>query len=102
MREIKFRGKGIGSNDYCYGIGYADGVIFDPVGRNTIRYHVDPESVAQLVGHDSNGREVYEGDKLADKVGNIWFAKSTSYAIYESGCEDIASDLDELTLVEAE
>lgn len=30
---------------------------------------VDPDSIAQLVGYDKDGNEVYEGDKLALKNG---------------------------------
>lgn len=30
---------------------------------------VDPETVAQMVGHDKDGAEIYEGDKLVDNLG---------------------------------
>lgn len=29
-------------------------------------------SVAQLIGYDIDGKEIYEGDTLVDKDGNIW------------------------------
>ena len=31
-----------------------------------------PQSVAQLIGYDIDGKEIYEGDTLIDKDGNIW------------------------------
>ena len=31
-----------------------------------------PQSVSQLVGYDVDGKEIYEGDTLVDKDGNIW------------------------------
>ncbi len=30
---------------------------------------VDPETVAQMIGHDKDGVEIYEGDKLVDNLG---------------------------------
>ncbi len=33
---------------------------------------VKPETVAQLIGFDIDGKEIYEGDTLIDKDGNIW------------------------------
>lgn len=53
--SIKFRGRGLGSNKYVRGIGY-------------------PDSVAQFVGYNINGAEVYEGDKLIDAEGYIYTA----------------------------
>lgn len=40
-------------------------------------YHgeIDEESVAQLVGYDMNGNEIYEGDKFKDKYGHIHTAR---------------------------
>lgn len=33
-----------------------------------IDYPVDEDSIAQLVGYDKDGREVYEGDKVTSEV----------------------------------
>lgn len=64
-------------------------------------YHeVDPDTVVQLVGYDEDENEVYEGDILTDDRGNIWFAKTRAYAIYESHCEDITRELNEVRLKE--
>ena len=73
MREIKFRGKTIGGlivfGSYYYenldDIGEIP-IIMDEHGEENVVY---PESVAQLVGYDANGKEVYEGDKLIDRDG---------------------------------
>ena len=59
MREIKFRGEMRGFDYYAFGDlrHRGDEVFVDG-------YRVKPETVAQLVGYDANGNEVYEGDKL--------------------------------------
>lgn len=68
---IKFRGKHITTSEYIYG-----DLIHDRHGKTRITYASDialtgyvneavkPDSVAQLVGYDADGNEVYEGDKL--------------------------------------
>jgi len=37
---------------------------YDYGENKSIEYFVDPDSVAQLVGTDSNGKEIYEGDAV--------------------------------------
>lgn len=78
MCKIKFRGRfwnkdGLDAaesqyrdGEFVYG-GYARMKTLDGYGdyiidEHGIAYLVHPESVAQLVGHDANGKEVYEGD----------------------------------------
>ena len=69
MRKIKFRGRCIGNGTFVYGHLMHN---FDDVYVNY--WQVDPESVAQLVGIDANGNEVYEGDKiLIDDAGEDEF-----------------------------
>ena len=66
MREIKFRGRDIDTGRFVYGYFFRNRCGDPCIATNrTAAYEVDPDSVAQLVGHDKNGREVYEGDKLA-------------------------------------
>ena len=77
---IKFRGKDIRNGKYVFGDlihGFDDEWKYNENvtriafgnGFNEIVYvEVDPETVAQLVGYDAEGNEVYEGDEI--KVGN--------------------------------
>lgn len=59
MRPIKFRGKRVNNGEFIYGQLTHVHPKFYVGGRE-----VKPESVAQLVGYDCDGREVYEGDVL--------------------------------------
>lgn len=75
MKTLKFRGRYwikdvVGcryhEGEFVYG-GYARMKKFDGYGdyiidEEGIAYRVHPGSVAQLVGYDANGKEVYEGD----------------------------------------
>ena len=36
--------------------------------------YVDPDSIAQLVGYDSDDNEIYEDDELIDSAGHEWTA----------------------------
>lgn len=50
-------------------------------------YTVAPDSVAQLVGYDVDGKEVYEGDTLTDILGNEYTARIR----IELTCDDAQS-----------
>lgn len=65
MRQIKFRGISTKTGKYVYGyyvpqcpMSSFPGIVDDDGFIN----EVEPDSVAQLVGTDINGKEVYEGD----------------------------------------
>ena len=79
MNLIKFRGRHVEYHDEIYYGFYemdARGNHFI-IDSNNIMHIVDPESVAQLVGHDSNGKEVYDGDVLLDELDCEWEARLT-------------------------
>lgn len=83
MRTIKFRGR-VPDNDKLDGGKIVFGSLVDygappnnrystcprfwihpPDGDGDRNFPVEPDSVAQLVGYDANGKEVYEGDTVA-------------------------------------
>lgn len=71
MRQIKFRGKHFGTGKLVYGdlIQNFNGCAVIRNAETDIWNQVEPESVAQLIAVDCNGREVYEGDlvvRIAD------------------------------------
>lgn len=94
MRPIKFRGKRIDNGKFVFGDLQTyfrtdgktksfvirtwerldDWVAVAPDKSVTVAEYyerpIDPDSVAQLVGYDADGREVYEGDIIVDDNGN--------------------------------
>lgn len=102
MRKIKFRGRDIETGRTVYG-GYKVGRCGEPIiiTNFTAAYEVTPESVAQLIGIDAHGREVYEGDKVIRIAGDEDFNPEKAYPMAAS-FEDYAAIRDgEIVLVEA-
>lgn len=88
---IKFRGKPTLSSEYIYGdyVTRQDGcAIRFKENENLFNMHVyeidvKPETVAQLVGYDVNGEEVYEGDALLSFDNDTLTAACFSNADYK-------------------
>lgn len=73
MKIIKFRGKDIQTGKFIYGDlihshSEKGGVLISeerPISTPARR--VEDDSVAQFVGYDADGKEIYEGDICVDK-----------------------------------
>ncbi|MBR2734448.1 MAG: hypothetical protein IKG61_01370 [Selenomonadaceae bacterium] len=70
MRPIKFRGR-----DKNGKFRYGD---FNDIDLGTIFADVDEDSIAQFVGYDANGNEVYEGDTI-EFNGGTYTARLEEY-----------------------
>ena len=77
-RPIKFRGR-VPDNDKLDGgkivfgslVDYGDGMYrfwINPIGGDR-NFPIEENSIAQLVGYDKDGREVYEGDTFIVQCG---------------------------------
>ena len=73
MRTIKFRGRKADNSGECV---FGDLVQLKtkllPANHYFILHNghqdeVEPDSVAQLVGYDANGKEIYEGDTVIEE-----------------------------------
>lgn len=80
MRVIKFRGRVIDSDKRDGGRIVFGSLVDHGESKHCPRYWiyplegdrnfpVAPDSIAQLVGYDKDGKEVYEGDTLIDSEG---------------------------------
>lgn len=105
-RPIKFLGKRTDRDEFIIGEavglgGNSIGCWVSSYGNWELRwYPVEPESIAQFVGHDKDGREVYEGDILVDKEGNGFTARLVCRVLDDEGfLLDIP--LEQLKLTEA-
>lgn len=81
MRKIKFLGKRTDRDEFIIGEavglgGNSIGCWVSSYGNWELRwYPVEPESIAQFVGRDKDGREVYEGDVLVDELEQEYTAE---------------------------
>lgn len=76
-RPIKFRGRGIDGEIYfgdVYRAGKGVGIHVYSKGI----FEVEKDSIAQLVGYDANGDEVYEGDILVGDEDIYYIARLES------------------------
>ena len=96
MRTIKFRGQ-LSNGNFIFGDLVQWGGFEEPricSWNNGVIYDIEPESVAQLVGYDKNGEEIYEGDRLCNPRDGTRFKASMNdiytVKIYEKEAPDNA------------
>lgn len=91
MKEvpIKFRGRRIDGNGYACG-----DISYEYNGRETWvdGWQVYPVTIAQLVGYDADGNELYEGDKLIDQHGEVYTAVLMGFAVTDGDCVPLHVD----------
>lgn len=93
MRTIKFRGKVAAECEGYAGQTVYGSLIIYALGSthwiNSLEdergYPVEPDSVAQMVGYDSNGAEIYEGDTLTNTEGENFQACLTDAVLTDEG-----------------
>ena len=71
MREIRFRGISLDTGKYVYA---ELGQVSEEINPGYLTflsddgfYTVETDTVAQLVGYDANGKEIYEGDTVIEE-----------------------------------
>ena len=71
MREIKFRGRHTTTNKVIYGYAfkYPGQTSWYILDAHAEQWRMKKDSLAQLIAVDTNGEEVYEGDKIKHKRG---------------------------------
>lgn len=105
MRQIKFRGLTL-EGKFIYGDYRCIGIHPHIYKRGQCYYEeraveVKPESVAQLIGIDANGREVYEGDTVIRIAGDEDFNPEKTYPMAAAFDDYAAIRDEEIILVEA-
>ena len=76
MRTIKFRGTTT-KNKTVYGflVQLRGQTTFKILDKTMDLWRVRTDTIAQLVGYDCDGREVYEGDILVDELEQEYIAE---------------------------
>lgn len=104
MRQIKFRGETLGGR-IVYGFfcctEVEDVTLPCIIVEEGDYRQVKPESVAQLIGIDANGREVYEGDKVIRIAGDEDFNPEKTFPMAAAFDDYAAIRDEEIVLVEA-
>lgn len=87
MKKIKFRIKDVLGYDTFIELKVENGaVLFESQPTVPLATAFDAESIAQFIGYDEQGKEIYEGDEFADPFnGRIFKAESEVQAVEDDG-----------------
>ena len=66
--------------------------------KPAMTFYVEPESIAQFVGYDADGNEIYEGDILIDDNGDEHIAGVKCVAMLLDDNENTFVDIEDLKL----
>ena len=96
-RPIKFRGQ-LPTGKFVFGDLVQWGGFEEPricSWDNGVIYDIEPDSVAQLVGFDCDGNEVYEGDLLRMHKGSVYPAHLISNIIAKAKLKEVVNETDD-------
>ena len=103
---IKFRAVDVDSGEYVYGSVLYHGIC-GVAGHavmcgemNSGTWYIKHDTLAQLVGYDINGKEIYESDKLIDSGGIEFTAEMWAMGVNSLDADSLKNGIFKFTLKE--
>lgn len=101
MKPIKFRGKSIWTGKMLFGdLIHDDEKIFIRSQTRNFEVQVEPDSVAQFVGYDVDGNEIYSADTILENITEeLNLIPMTRIAGYRIAVNDVGKTFKDFRLV---